>query len=269
MNEETEWYIRIVYEAIHPESMYGVILQTLWNKYGLMLTNNCPLLQLAMKLQGLVLLSFSHWNPTASSRFSDWISQFAKGLQSAQKNMRIDESHLMALFIVFGIYGHSKSLPPPANYFGTIAYVRAFVKIMTYLNSSVGSSEQSMCYPLWSWLLSGVLQWLNGLSAFDWGRNGKRIDLLWNALSLLRKLRSSLDNSFPDSLHEYRFDYKCTYILVSLRTSLLVFLKPELTDVEITEQQRLEIVNLVSSLGKQIQKLTQSKEVKEIRLKMV
>jgi len=268
VDEETEWYLRVEYRLAHPEALYGVILQMLWSQYGSMFTNDCQSLQLAVKLNGIAWFHSCRWSPLISTKFYECLTKFHNGLGLALREMRINESHVIGLYFVFITHGFV-SLPLDVDRAAELVYVDGIVKTMKHLNLFAESTDQPMFYSLWPWILAHVCGWLDSYSASYHALDGKLIDIWWAAHSLSRELKLSLEQSLPNSLHGYRFCFRCCHILFSLRACIIAFLTSHCTGEELTEQRKREVEDSVYYLGEQIERLRSSETATDVILAMV
>ena len=125
----------------------------------------------------------------------------------------------------------------------------------------MSSSLQS----LWPWMLSDISDDLSALTP-HLTLDPRLVDIWWNLHNLRTQLKLTLESSFPNRLHEYRFANRCSDILFSLEACLMAFMA---SSTEVSWQRKQEIKNSLFVLREEIVGFSQSSQALEILQTMV
>ena len=267
-------YFRKHYQVMRLESLFGVYFQHLSCKYGPIFSNDCHILQRAVAISLLPsgYLSLFRW---ASSRerifFHEWLSKFHNSLGRDLEELNVNESHLFAMFWVHAAHRYKATWDTKARQI----YAVGFAKIMWHLYRSFISGtgpRPSFCSTLWPWMLSEIRQ---NEYHFSSGPplnqlEDSTIDFWWD-LHNLYEVIGPVDDCLLEhmSLQDYRFDFKCDDILMSLKTCLAVFLHPRRAAPNLAYQQSMEIELSMQNLRRQTEKIRISEEALELLRIMV
>jgi hypothetical protein len=147
------FYLRRIYSRRQDSSCSGVILQNLWNVYGLTFVDK-TLLYSVLAWGALPLFTREDWPISRQVDHYTFMSQFHNSLITAIKRNAVSECHLFAIiFVVMMSKGCDRSV-----------YARGLLEILKLLNEQHEHGIQHPLRPLYHYTLLFVRR----MRLFDW-----------------------------------------------------------------------------------------------------